>query len=117
MSPVWKPMRIGSLSCDAAGNGAKATPSAASIPNRNRFMTTLLPRVLAPVATGGFKSSFRLGAEFLHAEKFEHGQRQHLVAATALSMWMYSLIGGQPSSPGPKVIAACPRSAKRIVSL
>jgi hypothetical protein len=40
------------LSCDVAGNGANATPSAASIDNRNRFMTTLLPRVLTPAAAG-----------------------------------------------------------------
>jgi hypothetical protein len=39
------------------------------------------------------------------------------VAATALPMRMYSLNGGQPSSPGPKVIDGMPRSAKRMVSL
>ena len=39
------------------------------------------------------------------------------VAATDFPIRMYSLNGGHPSSPGPKVTAAIPRSAKRMVSL
>ena len=37
-----------------------------------------------------------------------------LVAAIDFSTRMYSFTGGQPSSPGPKVMAAKPRSENRM---